>query len=284
MKRNYMSLRRLIGASAMTIALAAVGSGAIAATATQEVLNARSEARLETTYALNPHLRDSDIRVSVDGATVTLEGTVSEDVRSELAEQIALGAAGISKVENRLKVQADYQHKRDSTDRSFGEMIEDMTITTAIKSKLMWSRHASALNTQVETRDGKVTLQGTAETAAARDLAGMLAANTNGVVAVTNEIKVDPAKPAAAETGRSEDKSDKEPGHAVNDTWITTRVRSTLIFSSNVQARAIDITTDNGVVTLAGEVRSGTERELAIELAKNVRGVTRVEASGLKTI
>ncbi|HSM28138.1 MAG TPA: BON domain-containing protein [Thioalkalivibrio sp.] len=43
----------------------------------------------------------------------------------------------------------------------------------------------------------------------------------------------------------------------------------------------ISVTTDDGVVELSGTVDSEAERELAIELTEQLRGVKSVEASGL---
>ncbi|MFU8817476.1 MAG: BON domain-containing protein, partial [Pseudomonadales bacterium] len=57
--------------------------------------------------------------------------------------------------------------------------------------------------------------------------------------------------------------------------------KSTLMFSSNVHSAEIDVSTRSGVVTLTGNVATGAERALAIELAKNVRGVKNVNSSGL---
>ena len=44
----------------------------------------------------------------------------------------------------------------------------------------------------------------------------------------------------------------------------------------------VDVDTRNGVVNLKGSVSSPQERALAVELAENVSGVKRVDASGLR--
>jgi osmotically-inducible protein OsmY len=67
----------------------------------------------------------------------------------------------------------------------------------------------------------------------------------------------------------------------VSDAWITTKVKSTFLYSSNVAGSDITVTTAGGVVTLTGKVDSGAERALAIELAQNVKGVKSVRATGL---
>mgnify|MGYP002143824622 CR=1 FL=1 len=66
-----------------------------------------------------------------------------------------------------------------------------------------------------------------------------------------------------------------------SDTWITTKVKSTLLYSSNVKGSDVEVTTKGGVVTLGGKLGSGAERALAVELADNVRGVKAVNAKGL---
>ncbi|MNP74051.1 Osmotically-inducible protein Y precursor [compost metagenome] len=68
----------------------------------------------------------------------------------------------------------------------------------------------------------------------------------------------------------------------VADSWITTKVKSTLMYSSNVSGSAISVSTNGGIVTLSGLVASGVERDLAIELAQNVRGVKSVRSSELR--
>ncbi|MEP7705136.1 BON domain-containing protein [Paraglaciecola sp. 25GB23A] len=67
----------------------------------------------------------------------------------------------------------------------------------------------------------------------------------------------------------------------ISDSWITTKVKSTFIYSRNVDSSDISVTTKNDEVTLSGKAHNGAERELAMELAKNVRGVNTVNAEAL---
>lgn len=66
----------------------------------------------------------------------------------------------------------------------------DLRITAAINTELAKDPTLSALKIDVDTRDGRVRLQGTAPTAAARDRATTLAAGVKGVSHVENELEV----------------------------------------------------------------------------------------------
>jgi osmotically-inducible protein OsmY len=67
----------------------------------------------------------------------------------------------------------------------------------------------------------------------------------------------------------------------MSDSWITTKVKSTFMYSSNVSGADISVNTEKGVVTLSGKLDSGAEQALAIELAQNIRGVKSVSAKQL---
>jgi osmotically-inducible protein OsmY len=269
--------RKLILATGIAVALSAMSGMACAATVSQEITDARQETQIWTTYALSPYLRAHDLKVSVQNGKATLTGTVEEEVNKELAKEIALGVSGITEVDNQIVVKGDYQPK-PSTEPSYGERIEDSSITAAVKSKLLWNRHTEGLATKVETRRGRVTLSGNADSAAARETAGRLAMATRGVVSVNNQLVVDSGKPTVVDSTKS---TASEAKADIADSWITTKVKSTLLYSSNVAGSDIDVSTQNGVVTLSGKVHSGAERDLAVELAQNVRGVKSVDAKGL---
>jgi hyperosmotically inducible protein len=61
---------------------------------------------------------------------------VNEDIDKELAGQIALGVDGIKEVQNDIEVKADYEPARDRKDSSFGDKVDDFSITARVKSKL----------------------------------------------------------------------------------------------------------------------------------------------------
>jgi len=281
-----MKFRKLIIATAVGLALGATSGAFAESPMSANATDARLEAQISTTYALSPHLRAGDITVVVRDGKATLTGAVPEDINKELAGQLALSVEGVAEVDNQLVIDADYVQPEAAAGPSFGDRVADATITAVVKSRLIWTRHAEGLATEVSTESGRVTLEGTAESQAARNLAGRLAADTRGVVSVDNRLEV--REPGAAkEPGAGEAAMDKtrevaaDTGDYITDSWITTKVKSTLMWSSGVSGMDISVTTDDGVVALSGKVDSEAERELAVELAEELRGVKSVDASGL---
>ncbi len=69
----------------------------------------------------------------------------------------------------------------------------------------------------------------------------------------------------------------QKTGAYVDDSWITTKVKSELIAENDTSARNISVKTVKGVVTLTGTADSKHESQKATEIARNVAGVTSVE-------
>ena len=74
----------------------------------------------------------------------------------------------------------------------------------------------------------------------------------------------------------------EKAGDAVSDTWITTKVKSTLLAEDATPGMDIEVETKDGVVSLSGTVATEAEREMAITKAKGIKGVRDVAADGLK--
>ncbi|MCW3479970.1 BON domain-containing protein [Neisseriaceae bacterium JH1-16] len=272
------SFRKLMLASSIPVVLLTWSVGGIAATPSQDVIDARQETQIATTYALNPYLRFSHLNVSVQRGKATLSGSVDDEVNRDLAREVALGVNGIRDVDNQIVVQGNHDMQSTANANRYGEAIDDATITAAIKSKLLWSKHTEGLATSVETRQGRVTLRGTADSLTVKDLAGRLALNTRGVVSVDNQLVADGVRPVAMAPAQ-----DPRDGASteIADSWITAKVKSTFLYSSNISGSNIAVSTRRGIVTLSGRVDSGAERALAIELTQNVRGVRSVQSSDL---
>ena len=245
--------------------------GSSAASATQAVIEARQESQIWTAYALSPHLRASDLKVSVSEGHAVLTGHVSEDMKKDLAKQIALGVDGIRSVDNRIDISTALLPPQPSLGRAFGDVVDDATVTSAVKSKLAWSRHADFLIVDVSTSRGVVTLQGSANTEDAKDAAGKLVMNTQGVRSLDNQLVVRMNNPNVVTS----------IGSDIADGWITTKVKSTFVYSNHVAGSEISVSTLNGVVSLSGKVDTEEHRAMAIELAGNVRGVKSVDSTAL---
>jgi osmotically-inducible protein OsmY len=266
---------RLLSLTLATLcALTAASSAPAADAAHTAVTDARAQARIETTYRLSPYLRADRLQVEVTDGVATLRGSVTEDVSKELAGAVASGIEGVAEVDNQLQVEPSVPA---ATRRRFGEVLDDGTISAAIVSKLVWSRFANDLDVAVATREGAVTLTGKARSTEARAAANRLAATTRGVNAVDDRIVMD----AAIGSGMHAPVKGESPGSTISDAWITTKVKYTLLYSSNVAGKDIEVSTAMGVVTLSGTLDSGAERALAIELTQNIGGVKSVESDAL---
>ena len=88
--------------------------------------------------------------------------------------------------------------------------------------------------------------------------------------------------PATGMNNGMDDGMDSEqPG---SDTWITTKVKSSLLADSNVAGLDIDVETVNGVVTLTGQVEEATQVTEATRIAREIEGVTEVVTTNLTTV
>lgn len=69
-----------------------------------------------------------------------------------------------------------------------------------------------------------------------------------------------------------------QPG---TDTWITTKVKADLLATDGVEGTKINVTTVNGVVTLAGVLESQAQVDKAIDVARKIKRVTDVDTRAL---
>lgn len=74
--------------------------------------------------------------------------------------------------------------------RTTSRITDDAAITSAVKSKLFSSRDVKALDVNVDTYEGVVTLSGEVQTANQRAAAGRIAAEASGVKSVKNALRV----------------------------------------------------------------------------------------------
>ena len=69
----------------------------------------------------------------------------------------------------------------------------------------------------------------------------------------------------------------QKTGAYVDDSWITTKVKSEMIASHDVKAHNINVETSKGVVTLTGTAETWQESDKAAQIARGIKGVKGVE-------
>ncbi|WP_154222727.1 BON domain-containing protein [Marinicella rhabdoformis] len=150
------------------------------------------DGKIEAALLVNRHLNNFAIDTDVKGQVAHLSGTVNSNIDKELAEEIAKGIKGVSKVKNNLVVDEKQQPKKavKGEERSFGTWYDDATTTAAVKSSLLLNKEASGMKVNVDTLYGIVTLSGEVSTAQEVDLIIKLAENTSGVRDVKSQLKV----------------------------------------------------------------------------------------------
>lgn len=273
------TLKTLALASATALVLLAQSTPSLAAEGSlaSQLQAARQEGSIWTAFALNRHLSPFKLGVVVRDGVATLSGSVENEVDRELAAQIAGDVEGIAKVDNQLKVD-DQLAEQMPARQSLAQRFDDATLTATIKSKLLWNTSTRDLHGSVATENGVVTLKGKAPTADAKLLAGSLASNTEGVYQVNNLISLGAADTS---TTRAETAA-KSTEEALSDAWITSKVKASLLYSRSLDGLTINVETRTGMVSLSGDVGSSEEKDVALGLARNVRGVRGVDADLLK--
>ncbi len=137
---------------------------------------------------------------------------------------------------------------------------ELMRTEKQIQANLQSDRDLANNRIDVQVSDGVATLKGTVDSDAERSKAVRLA-GVAGIRVVDDQLKVESAS----------------LGATVTDSAITTKIKGQFLANTDLRKTDISVTTNNGVVTLAGTVPSVELRQLAVDLARHTGGVLRVD-------
>lgn len=264
----------LAAGTALMLSLTPLASHAAEGQLAAQLDAARQEGSIWTAFALNRHLNPYPLDIDVADGKVTLAGQVESDAQKDLAEQVALSIDGIESVDNRIEVDAE---TKEGEPPSLVQHLEDASLAATVKSKLLWNSNTRGLDIRVRSENGAITLSGHAQTPAAKELAGQLASHTDGVRDVFNHLSISTADSSSSEVQVAVD----EARENISDGWITSKVKASFLYSRNLDAMNISVTTNDGLVSLRGSVLSNAEKRLAVEVARNIRGVRGVDADAL---
>lgn len=79
------------------------------------------------------------------------------------------------------------------------------------------------------------------------------------------------------ELGNTLEHKADQAGQALDDTAITTSIKTKYLADDTLKGLDISVETEHGVVTLTGSVQNDSAKSLATTIAQGVEGVTRVD-------
>jgi hyperosmotically inducible protein len=213
----------------------------------------RIEQTIESSYTYRTVLQNQ-VKVEAKDGVATLTGTVPDRDQKNLAEDTAGAVAGVVRVDNEITVDSNEQPARS-----------DGWIAFKIHTALLVRANVSTTDTHVAVQDGVVTLTGTADSIAEKELTEAYVKDIEGVRSVTNDIEVKEPSPEAPSANSG-----------VDDASITAQVKYELLTNRATSAVKTKVITTDGVVEVSGTAANDAEKDLVTKLAQSIRGVKSV--------
>ncbi|TDK67095.1 BON domain-containing protein [Sapientia aquatica] len=145
---------------------------------------------------------------------------------------------------------------------TIGGDVDDSIITTKVKSALMGDENIKSIDFKITTEKGNVMLSGFVNNQMQIDRSIELAKAVTGVKNVTNQLTI---KDGA-----------QSMGNKIDDSVITTKVKSALLTDSQIKSFDIQVVTRNGEVQLSGFVKNDAQLKHAVDVAQTIEGVKSV--------
>jgi hyperosmotically inducible protein len=141
-------------------------------------------------------------------------------------------------------------------DKTAGQGVDDTTVQTEVKAKLVGNDFFGGSTINTEVRKGVVQLGGFIDYAEEGQQAAKVAATVNGAKLVDNQLHVRQGKATM--------------GQKLDDRGITTKVKSSIADADFGDSIKINVDTYNGVVLLTGFVDTAEKKATAGTRASNV--------------
>ena len=174
------------------LVLGTTAMGAQANSWENESKDAWIDGKAETVLLMNTDLNNFDINTDVTNGKVVLTGKVDSDLNKELAEELVLSLDGVSDVDNSLTVVKSMDTKDKSSDTMDDDDndLTDAKITTVITTRFLFDSEVGGTDIDVDTDNGIVTLNGSVESEAEKQLAIEIAKNAEDVRDVVDELTI----------------------------------------------------------------------------------------------
>jgi len=145
---------------------------------------------------------------------------------------------------------------------TIGTEIDDGIIAAKVKSSLIADADVKSFEIKVEVHKGEVQLSGFVDNQMQIDRATKIAYQIEGVKGIQNNMTLKEGKISV--------------GTRIDDSIITSQVKSALLADANIKSLDISVATRKGEVQLSGFVDNKMQIDRAIDLARRIDGVQNV--------
>ena len=218
-------------------------------------MDSRIESSAKDSYVFKTYLKDDNVSTKSKNGIVTLKGTVRQMSHKNLAQETVANLPGVKKVNNQIVFNGERLPANS-----------DAWIVMKIKTEFLFHKDVSTFKTEVDVKNGIVTLKGEASSEAQKELAAEYAADVSGVKNVKNEMTI----------AKNPNNTEPTLGEKIDDASITAQVKVALLTHRSTSAIKTSVTTNNGVVMLHGIAKNDAEKSLVAKLASEVKGVINV--------
>jgi hyperosmotically inducible protein len=218
-------------------------------------MDGRIESYARNSYVFKTYLRDDDIKIQSRDGAVILTGIVSGEYHKLLAQEIIEVLPGVKSLDNRLEVK-DVPPTRNS----------DAWLRDRVKVMLSLHHSISAGKTEVDVKDGIVTLRGHTVSQAHKELTTEYIKDVEGVKDVINEMNV----------SKTPEKTFQKTGEKIDDASITAQIKIALLLHRSTSVLNTTTATKLGIVTVGGKAKNAAEKDQVTKIVNDINGVKSV--------
>ncbi|WP_340106451.1 BON domain-containing protein [Rhodohalobacter sp. 8-1] len=240
----------------------------LAVTPTEDISDEAAARNIVESIDRNRNVDIGNIDVEVTNGVATLTGSVFDVDAWRFAYDAAFYTSGIKSIEDNLSIETATEELEPETGATTSTIPESETETRTdaliredVENELISDSRVSSYDISVAVNDGVVTLTGEVPSRRAKNAASDNAWNVPGVMDVVNSLSI------RHKTAEATVPSDLD---------ITSNVENSLSWDPDVDESEINVSVENGVVSLEGTVDSLWKKHIAEEIAWNHLGVVDV--------
>jgi osmotically-inducible protein OsmY len=148
-------------------------------------------ARVKTALLFHRNVSARNTEITAEDGMIILRGEAASLAQRDLTTQYTDDIEGVDGVRNNMTVSKTLA--TPSQRETPGRIIDDASITAQVRTALLFRRSTSTAEIQIKTREGVVTLSGTALRASHKALIDKLVNDIDGVRSVVNNITIESA-------------------------------------------------------------------------------------------